>query len=385
MLVSQSSIVGAKAILGLKDIILYCVFFVVLVNILYSRTSNKIDVLSFLIVFFVLFMAVNNDEVPLLSVRQLLVIPLGLIFGSFLYKGNIDFKSVFNVYMSMMVFLVVAAYFERFILYDASESFWNMLGIESYMNMKGMVGWANVNTHVPNSFYSYDFYNYTGEKIRRMVSIIAEPTLFGQLLVLPSLYYLLSKKYLCALFFMVPIILAFSKGGVLGVTVGFTLYYWRERSNVLHKISILILIILAFLVIVFLYINNSVQSITNHLNGFITNMMVLLEQPFGLGIGKVGNFYNIAAGGTVTSGESYVGTIVGQFGIIGLFLFLLFFYIIYKFETNNVVMLNATKYTMLAVLITGVFSESAISYVGTSLLLILTSYLLNYRRIEYRL
>lgn len=382
MFVSEYSPLSAKMILGAKDFILFLALSIILLNMLLKPFKVDFVFYSIVLVIYLSASFIADPAVSILSARQLMIIPLSLIFGSFLYKSKLDVEFVFKIYIYFVVLIVAFAYIERYMLYDIDETFWNSLGIKEYLELKGLVHWGNVDVNVPNSFYSFDFYNFTGEKIRRMVSLIAEPTLFGQLLVLPTFYYILRKKYIYALFFSAPVLFALSKGGLFGIVVAYTLYLWVEKSNVVHKTIILCLIMMTFLITLYLYINNSVQSISNHIDGFVSNMMILSEKPFGLGFGMAGNFYNITAGGeNITSGESYLGAIVGQFGLIGLFFYLMFFYKVFKCDTRSNVMLTAVKYSMLAVLVTGFFSESAISYVGTSLLLVLTAYLFYYRRV----
>lgn len=381
MLVSQLSFLFAKSVVAIKDLILYIILFIAIMEATVKFIKHPYLKLNFrfyfiMLILIVFLLVLLNPNANILSIRQLLIMPLGFIFGILLNKYNIDFNYIFKIYIYMMFFLVLSAYIERYILFDEYETFWNLLGVGDYMSMKGFSNWAYDDIHVSRSFYTYDLLNMIDDKYRRMVSFIAEPTIFGELLVLPSVYYILRKKYHMALFFVIPILLTFSKGGIIGIIIAIAIYKWQVKSNGYMKFMMLSIFGISMFFIVPMIMEGSIISIYNHFHGLISNVILLKEYPFGLGIGQVGNYAKLvlADDELLASGESYLGTIIGQFGFIGLFLYFWLIRKMYYTKTQQNRKRQAVKYTMLAILFSGFFSESAISYVGTSLVLILMAY-----------
>ena len=172
-------------------------------------------------------------------------------------------------------------------------------------------------------------------------------------------------------------LLTLSKGGIMGVLVGAGLYQVFERRTTSARVSIALASAVVLPGVFYLVSSGSVISLVNHFMGLLSGFMQLAEYPLGRGVGMAGNFAVISATnagesasslGLEGTGESYLGTLVGQTGLIGLGLYLWLFGYTLGIRLPREPVLQALKYAILATLIGGVASESAISYVGTGFL-----------------
>jgi hypothetical protein len=327
---------------------------------------------------------VMSPHFNILSYRQAIIVPVCIFFGIFFCRKT-DLQTVIKYLFPIFVVVALSGFIE-ILLYDSHETLWVSLGISEYMKMKGFSAWVFGPNDTPGSFYTHDFYSLFGKDIRRMTSLlITEPTLLGQFLVLPTLYVLLERNKFWMIFFLTALLCTLGKGGFLGVTVGYTLYYMQNKNNFIVK-SVLAVIVCSLLVLM-LYLSftgGAFASVLVHTAGFFSNITGLLSHPFGQGIGSVGNFAVITGSATdagmgeleTASGESYLGSLIGQTGLIGLLAYCALFYYVYKKKVNiDDSFAIATKYGVLATLLTGIASESAISYVGTGYLFALLPFL----------
>jgi len=83
MITTQWSTVGAKAILGIKDMILYSAVIVVILNIFYKGRSDYPIIISLLVVVLVTLLVLIDGGTSLLSTRQSFIIPLADGIDSF--------------------------------------------------------------------------------------------------------------------------------------------------------------------------------------------------------------------------------------------------------------------------------------------------------------
>jgi hypothetical protein len=329
---------------------------------------------------YLLLASVVSNHFNLLSLRQLFIIPFFFLYG-WVFVERTNLEHVRRYLIPLLILVCLSGYIERFILYDTSETLWTTLDIRHYLALKGFEAWAYGPGGTPGNFYSYDFLALLGVPVRRMVSLfLAEPTLFGQLLVLPILYSIFSKRYWLLFFTGFALLLSLSKGGVLGVGVGYILYFLQIKRNYLDHIILKGLLITAGLLavagVIFLGIIGAVDSVLIHLQGLLTNLLNLLTHPFGHGIGGSGNFAVISGTARLEgSGESYLGTIIGQLGLVGLGLYIALLWSVWKLHLPHEAFALAIKYALLATLIAGIASESAVSYVGTGYLFALLPFL----------
>jgi hypothetical protein len=339
-------------------------------------------IVAIIIVVYILLATLLSSSQNLLSLRQLLIIPLFFLYGC-IFALLTKLEYIQRYLVPLFIVVCLSGYLERFLLFDSNERFWQQAGIHNYMLLKGFETWAFGPGGTPGNFFSFDLVALTGKPVRRMVSLfLAEPTLFGQLLLLPLLYSLLSKRWLLVAIFAPALLLSFSKGGILGFMIAFALYYLQYKRNTIVLVILKGLLLFASLTVLIgvllLGLKGTVNSVLLHTQGLFTNIMGLIAYPLGRGVGSSGNFANLAGTASIEgSGESYLGAIIGQLGFPGLLLYCMFFASILRLRVNqnHYSLPVSIKYAALATLIAGVASESAISYVGSGYLFALLPFL----------
>ena len=377
MFLADSGPLVSLGILAMKDLMLYVI---IGLWFLFIFSRWKIDVLSGLSVVLVIslfFYSVSVRDVNVMSFRQLLIIPLSVVMGRVLYVSGIGFNFLFKTIIFSSFFVMITGYVELLFLYDASEAFWNAAGVEKWMIIKGFDKWSDPDLNVSLSYYSYDLYYLLGERIRRMASILGEPTIFGQLMPLPAFYFYLKRNYLLSFMFVLAIALSLSKGGLFVLFAAVAIKYYYSSTNA-AKIAVAIssIFIIVTISYLFLYLY-PVQSIINHVSGAKDSLIVMLSNPFGLGVGVSGNYYNLSTQySDMMPGESYFGLIVAQFGLVGFLLIVLYLFKVTPLrqlpyldrERSSVLLIVAATW------FAAIFSESAITYTGSVMLISVSTF-----------
>lgn len=264
------------------------------------------------------------------------------------------------------------------------DEFWRIIGSETYFKNKGIEEWTKDGVMV--SFYTYDLMAIFGGSVRRFVSIFAEVLatahfLFLSLAITFFKYKgrLRNKLIICGLM-LLAIMLTISKGVILiiGVAVVVTIYYYYENKKL--TLGLIILGVIGLIVIVL----NSYGEATStgyHLDGLVHNFQNI--KVFGYGLAKSGNFALIYGDSSqnVLSGESFIGTMLGQIGIIGTMIYVIYnFFIVksyiinrYRDKEDNIIALILIS----GILLESFLSESAISFLGTGFYFVLAGIIYN--------
>lgn len=384
---SQSFFV--TAVISLKELFVYgcIVFFFFLRNSGDLKTSQFINGAACTYIFLIIVYFLLPNGIPLfaksVSGRQLITPAVLYLFG-FYIKSRKD--KIMPYYLRIAAVVVVFGLIETFLLGDR---FWVKLGIQRYMDNKGMATWAYGSNGLPGNFYSYDFSSFIGTDLRRMVSFIADPTLLGQFLVLPVLYSMLAedrfknkrRQWMYILLLSTGMLMTFSKGALISAAIGILVYLLLKKDRLSQLVGMAMSYIVVFFVVIILANYQKFSSLPAHLNGFISNLLTVIQSPFGLGLGKSGNFaslYNENADSANTSaGESFIGAMLGQIGIIGTLLFFVFIAAVivalvkrYRLDKNSdfLILASALAGTVAA----SFLSESAISFISAGLIFAIT-------------
>lgn len=381
---SQSFFV--TAVISLKELFVYgcIVFFFFLRNSGDLKTFRFINWTAFAYIFLIIVYFLLPNGIPLfaksVSGRQLITPAVLYLFGCYVKARK---EKIMPYYLRIAAVVVVFGLIETFLLGDR---FWVNLGIQRYMDDKGMATWAYGSNGLPGNFYSYDFVD-TG--LRRMVSFIADPTLLGQFLVLPVLYSILAKgrfknkksQWMYILLLSTGMLMTLSKGALVSAAIGVLAYLLLKKDRFSQLVGMAMSYIVVFFVVIILANYQKFSSLPAHLNGFISNLLTVIKSPFGLGLGKSGNFaslYNANADSANTSaGESFIGAMLGQIGIIGTLLFFVFIAAVivalvkrYRLGKNGdfLILASALAGTVAA----SFLSESAISFISAGLIFAIT-------------
>lgn len=347
-----------------KELVFYGTFFYAIIE---KRKLNLkryfLPLYLFILLMFV-YMAVGSTSLyaRLICFRQLMTPFILVLYGTTIVTSIKDINKYIKFAMNLGVVIAIFGIFERFILGD---SFWIKIDIQNYYDIRGFSTW--VLGDLPGNYYSFDFYTLIGTSIRRLVGFLCDPLLTAHYLAFCFSFLLFiriyDKKYIqniVIILFGFTILATLCKGAILivGILIGAKIYKINRKLG-----TILVLALFAFAIGIIRH--NIFDTVARHVNGLISS----LSHKFilGSGIGNAGNYAKLYGGESATSGESYIGMLIGQMGILAAIIFIYAFYksgrYILKYNQNNYIY-NTVIY-IVAVLIEALVSESAISYVGS--------------------
>ena len=280
---------------------------------------------------------------------------------------NADIDKILKVILYSCIFVSVFGIVEMTILGD---EFWIKIGIQKYMSLKGFDAW--VYNGLPGNYYTADLINWTGRMYRRMASILTDPLLTSHFLCMGFLYLLFKKdlfknrkiRSFLIVLLGISIILTLSKGAFLILGVGFFLKVYKK-----NKLGSSIIGLIGVIGLIFIIKNNLLYSVGAHAGGLVDNFKSM--SLLGKGIAKVGNFALIYSdsGSDIGTGESLIGTILGQVGIIGVSIYIGFYVSIIKrmlnFKDKDIAYFISSL--MIGTFLETFLSESAVSFIGNGI------------------
>jgi hypothetical protein len=265
-----------------------------------------------------------------------------------------------ETYLRYLVWLGVGAivfgFFER-----SLPNFWQDLGLAELWAKKGIT--TSAGTGLPSNFFASE--QLDGEFIRRMAGPFADPVNFGTFLfsVFMAAWFLRSR--FSTMVTLIGVVLAVSKGAFLGVLVWFAFWtrYFASRTN--HILAIAVAATAGMVFYVFT-LTSSTGSTTAHINGLLAGFIELPDHPLGRGLGGVGVLASLFSEGTESASEiteSGIGMILGQLGLPGFTIYVLFFGTL----TSYVLRIRATREKLLAAgLLAGFVLNAAFNEVALS-------------------
>lgn len=323
-----------------------------------------------------------------ISIRQLFLPFVCLYFGFFVKLTKRQKKRLFDLIIYFGIVVAILGLLEFFFIKDA---LWIKLPIAKYQANKGAE--FDLYRGVPLNFYTWDFKGFFGVVVRRLVSIFGDPLITGHYLfmcfALVSLSSFKSKKLLKFLF-LITAILTFSKG-VLVCLLVFIIANYLARIKNYKRFKKTIFILLVFSLIAFpvavVLLNNIFpnSSIIIHLNGFINGL--LNSSILGEGIGKAGVMVSVKTNIERLTGESYIGVLSSQIGLVGLALYLAFMvlvlFILFRFFIIRHQRFIFVSVVLLAsVVLESFFSESSVGIIATGLYFVFVGMNLRTMRIK---
>lgn len=287
------------------------------------------------------------------SMRNLIAPFMYFLIGYYAYK-NVD-KERFVKYFTIILLIVFI-----FGLYELllDPLIWDKLNISNLWAKKGIPMYGNL---LPANFYSSEII--FGSQVRRMSSTYADPVNLGTFLGLAFIIFMFEKKYIFALFSVIAIVLTVSKGALLAILI-FCIFRFYSRKN-LVPFFIMCILGVSFGVLFIIYsINNSTLSIVAHIGGFFKSFNILIQFPFGLGIGNVGTLSSLFNSESLNYGiqESGLGMVFGQLGFVGFLCYgVLFICILTKAK-----FLSLNKKRLLIIILFSIFSNIIFNEVALS-------------------
>jgi hypothetical protein len=242
-----------------------------------------------------------------------------------------------------------------------------------------------------SNWHTWDF----GFPLRRMISLILEPTTLGEFLASTTLLAAFSglfiglKRSVMLLILLLGLVYCFGKGGWVIFMVGTFMILLKTNKKLAAALGAL------FLVFGVLYIYYNIQSngaIPIHVRGFSEGVRSAVHHPLGMGLGS-GGVYGAVFGPrwSLQGKESTLGSMLVQMGVVGASAYVLFFLLIIiqlsrldrSFSTQpggSLISRSARVMSgcLLGILVVTFFSESAVGIIGTGIFMVIAGILLNF-------
>ncbi|PNI08795.1 hypothetical protein CXX84_09425 [Arthrobacter sp. AFG7.2] len=233
------------------------------------------------------------------------------------------------VYLRYLVMLGFAAIIFGFIEANIPH-FWDSLNLRGLWEKKGIS--VQADSGLPKNFFASEQL-VPGEFLRRMAGPFADPVNFGTFLfaVFMAAWYL--KGLLAKILTVAAIVLAVSKGALLGLFVFFAVWTRYFASRISHVTALLVLGAGAFSFYAFT-LTSSTGSTTAHIDGFTAAFVEFPRHPLGRGLGSSGVLAGLFSEGSESTSavtESGLGMVIGQLGIVGLVIYVVFFVLLSQY------------------------------------------------------
>ncbi len=357
-------------LISLKEILVYAT---IIISFTKKRKIDRVERYSFIgigVILIYFLLGMNFSMSVIAAVRQLIVPFAFYLFGRSLNLNNKDFFEIINFFIKMSIFAVLFGMVQMVV----GLPFFDTLGIENYLMIKyGYIDMYNGYV-IRNSMMSYDFIKYTGKAYLRMASILVDPVILSQILALAfafvvsdsdsKLSVFIHRKLSCVLLFL-GTMLTLGKGGII-ILIIVSLFVWGKKSKDNKFLSYIIYLLLGMAAIYLLISAQAGSSIDAHLKGVTDIIPIIMKHPFGVGIGEIGNVASLYNENILeVSGESFIGSVMGQMGIVGIIIYVVF--ILGLLEKYNKLKMYSYLYNIVyiatnAMWITSFLNNTAISF-----------------------
>jgi hypothetical protein len=265
------------------------------------------------------------------------------------------------VYLRYLVMLGFVAVIFGFIEANTPD-FWQSLDLRSLWEKKGIS--VQQDSGLPKNFFASEQV-VPGEFLRRMAGPFADPVNFGTFLfaVFMAAWYL--RGLLCQIATVAAMVLAVSKGALLGLIVFFAFWTRYYASRTSHLIALVLLAAGAYNFYLFT-VSSSTGSTAAHIGGFTAAFVEFPQHPLGRGLGSSGVLAGLFSEGSESTSavtESGLGMVIGQLGIVGLAVYLVFFFQLSKYVLQ---VKNLREKTLAAGLLGGFLLNAAFNEVALS-------------------
>lgn len=363
-------------------IVLIKELYIVLVILWSFRAKRSVDQLEWIcycsiVILVGLFLIHSKGSLlsGLASLRQLYLPFVFYIFGRSINISKNEMKKCIRFFILLSLFCVLFGFFEMLM----GDRFWSIIGIKKYASFKGFDKYIYAGELVPGSFYSYDFYPII-PRIRRMVSIFADPVILGQLLgfaLVITVFYrdltaVKSKNIVYIITIGAGLILSLAKGGIIIAFIS-TLMLIRKLW---HKKIISTLCIIAATIIAIQFIGFGLSndlSVSAHIGGLMSGIDIFKSNILGVGIGGYGNLARTLSDSATEGSESFIGAALGQIGIFAIIYFVFYFEFLRKIKktAEHDSLSEILFWLNVSLLITSFVNNTAISFTNCYIFYIL--------------
>jgi hypothetical protein len=352
--------------------------------------------LGFLAILIIAF--VRGQANPLLTrtayLRFFAILPVCYFVGRSLPLEAQHLKAMFRLTVGAGVVLSLFGLAELFLLGDP---FWKKAGAIEFFAAKGTALWTAASVKFYN-WYTWDF----GFPMRRMVSLILEPTTLAELLAGTTLLAAFSgffpglKRKAAVFLLLTGLVLSFGKGGWVIFMVGAFIILLKEHKTLAMFIGVLFL---AFGALFILFNIQSGGNVPIHVRGFTEGIRHAAGHPFGAGLGSGGVYSALfALKRSLPGKESTLVAMLVQAGLPGTLAYVLFFLALIiqlsrlarpdedSPDLSPVrLAARAVSGCLAGIFLVTFFSESAVGVIGTGVFLVIAGSLQNFYPGPFRL
>lgn len=346
-------------LLTILNFLLSCIILVALLflNKYTNNITNTIIIMIATLIFYgviSLFFCENINFIAIISsLRNMLSVFIFFLLGSMI-SHKLNMKKFQEIIIFLGIISILFGLYEKFIAPDI----WKKLNITELWNKKGI---AVQPSGLPTNFYSSE--TIKGERIRRMTSTFADPVNFGTFIFAIFCLAWFNNKKTMMILAVLAMALTVSKGALLGILIFICVYSFFYHRKIFIVLSCLMLGIgVAFLVYAY---KISANSVFLHISGLTSAIVSVIHNPLGYGLGSVGviskQFSGYSAKSDIT--ETGFGMIIGQLGMIGFLIYVLYFKMIIKkvclIEDKKEKVFNITL--LISIIVNILFNEVALS------------------------
>jgi hypothetical protein len=294
-----------------------------------------IKLLVALVAFSAMSVAIFHGEASsaLASFRNISA-PIVFFFLGYLASPLVRLRN-YSLYLVLLAGVVVAiGLWELF----GDQNMWITLNIADLWLKKGI----KVEYYlIPANFFSSEYIN--GQHVRRMVSSFADPVNLGTFFFAAFMAAWFLRNRFAAFLIILGATLTISKGALLGLLV-FAIFWARTFASKTIQFLIVALAGAGALAFYLFSLSNSSGSTAAHINGFVAGFVSLPAHPLGQGLGRTGVLASLFSEGADSDiAESGLGLVIGQLGVVGLAIYVLFFVAVIR-ASSRVVELRQRVY-----------------------------------------
>ncbi|HQF36154.1 MAG TPA: hypothetical protein PLL26_00730 [Candidatus Dojkabacteria bacterium] len=363
----------------LKDFV-YVLLFIILFPSIISHRYDKNFVLFNLILWIIVVISFLQSPASIFlkmaSIRQIMSFEIFFLIGYELIKNRLTYKK------TVRIFLILGLVIVSFGIIEKSLKLWSFFDLSAYLGAKNIGFYENG--------YPYFFIEPIPEAISnligvtsvtRMVSTILDPINLGHILVLCvalslkdnlKIFKFKVTNFFLIFVYIVGIFLTFSKGAWIQLFLVLVLKY----NKFVRRYWIL------FFIILFLFligIGPFHPGLSIHIKG-LTNS-IKSATLWGLGLGMAGNYSSMFGNANSTIGDTYIGAIIGQIGVVGIVFWFLLIYSIYKKSVSE----NILGFVLFSQIFVAIFSENSFNILSIVFLFLLIGGLYRIQKEENKL
>ena len=295
--------------------------------IIILQLNNRYHYLFYLyitIILFNYFIGTNKSLVSLAyNTRNFTVFYMAFVMGAYF----IDNKEKFNEFCEFVINVSIIAAIVGVIGCITNSQLYIWLGAAEVASVKML----NTGVHIVDGLPAYFLGDFFGTYYRRLASLFLEPVNFSSFMALSVILKATDlkniKDLLIFVFLIVCNFLTFGKGGLLIDTVSIIaliMYHVLVNQLKLGKKGVFQIIKCGLIISVIILgiIYGTLYSYNMHFYAIKITMKALLKNPFGFGIGSVGNVNKaVVQSGTYLGAETGVLNFWCQLGIEGVIVF----------------------------------------------------------------